>query len=135
MSKEYVTRRLAEIADEHRRRPPRRANTAAQTRKRNRIYDEYGCVVYVLAVGDLVKVGVAQDVAERIKALRCANPLIGEPAYVSRKLAFAYGLEARIHRTLKEFSVGGEWFRFDAAEAVALTERLEAEYDDVSYRG
>ena len=67
--------------------------------------------IYVIACGELVKIGVARDVKERWRTLATANPLIGEVLYSTRALTGATSIEREIHNDLRQFHARGEWFK------------------------
>jgi len=69
-------------------------------------------MVYIITDGELVKIGVAKNVENRLKGLQTAN---------GRKLRVVYvfdgnmGLEKALHRTFKEYKTiaANEWFKVD----------------------
>lgn len=78
--------------------------------------------VYLLRVGQKhYKVGVANNVYERVKSLQTSNPNVIE--IVSTKLVEeAYEIEHQFHDYLAQFKAEGgkEWFEMSAEQAVAL---------------
>lgn len=82
--------------------------------------------VYLIPAGRMVKVGVARDVANRWRGLRCGNPAIRPVAYESRPLDRATWVESQVHRELAAFRVRGEWFKCRIAVAIAAIKRWEA---------
>lgn len=78
--------------------------------------------VYLLRTqGDYYKVGIANDVAKRIKTLQTANPERIE-LVACRLVDLAEILERRIHSMLQEFAATGgkEWFKLTPAHALKV---------------
>lgn len=81
--------------------------------------------IYFIQSGDLVKVGMTNDVQQRLKAFRLASPrglyLRGTrevPALIANQT------EKQIYRALKDHAVGREWFRMQAKDARAVAEPI-----------
>jgi hypothetical protein len=85
---------------------------------------EYG-YVYAIQSLDLIKVGVAKDIAKRMEAMRLMNPHGCELLFYRRTYA-PYIFEKRMHELLADKAVGREWFRVTLAEvrAASKTARL-----------
>lgn len=64
--------------------------------------------VYVVTAGDRLKIGVASDVAKRVKQLRIGCPTI-EIAYESEPISNAFKVEKKLHKEFEAFSIGNEW--------------------------
>lgn len=86
--------------------------------------------VYVFAAGPLVKVGMSDvGVASRWQNIRCSNPLLEPPLYVSGALGdHARQAERRAHEILAPYHETGEWFRCDRELAVKTVKTIEKEY-------
>lgn len=70
------------------------------------------CFVYFITCGELMKIGVANNVPNRLKQLQTSNPLEMQIFHVipfhSRQEAFKE--EARLHSKYSICRVNGEWF-------------------------
>lgn len=75
---------------------------------------EYG-FVYAIKSLDLIKVGVAKDIAKRMNAMRLDNPHGCELLFYRRTYA-PYTFEKRMHELLAEKAAGREWFRVTLEE-------------------
>lgn len=68
----------------------------------------------------LLKVGVTQDPAKRVRAIRQGSPLPLKAAIFTpagnRKLA--HTIESSIHTVFRDRKTRGEWFRFDYSDAI-----------------
>lgn len=71
-----------------------------------------GSNLYVVADEEksVLKIGVANNINERIKKLRTGNHLNLEVIFEFNKLGH---LEKEIHRRFSEFRLTGEWFKYD----------------------
>lgn len=82
-------------------------------------------VLYFISCGDLVKIGIANDLEKRLTSLRAGNPEGLEVAAwrtVPRPLRLQ--VERRMHEHFAHLGVGREWFRgldMPAALKVAAT--------------
>lgn len=86
--------------------------------------NEYG-FVYAIQSLDLIKVGVAKNIARRLDTMRLLNPHGCELLFYRRTFA-PYTFESEMHRLLAEKAVGREWFRASLADvrAASQTARL-----------
>jgi hypothetical protein len=75
---------------------------------------DYG-FVYAIKSLDLIKVGVAKDIAARMHAMRLDNPHGCELLFYRRVYA-PYTFERRMHQLLADKAVGREWFRVTLEE-------------------
>jgi hypothetical protein len=76
--------------------------------------------VYIIAYGDLVKIGISCDPKRRLKDMLTGLP--DKKPYVARTRLLpnerdARSLERRLHRLFRERRVRGEWFRVTVAVA------------------
>jgi hypothetical protein len=71
--------------------------------------------VYGIKSLDLIKVGVAKNIDNRINDMRALNPHGCELVFY-RKVFAPYAFEKRMHELLAEKAVGREWFRVSVAE-------------------
>lgn len=71
--------------------------------------------VYAIKSLDLIKVGVAKDIAKRMNAMRLDNPHGCELLFYRRTYA-PYTFERRMHELLADKTVGREWFRVTLEE-------------------
>ena len=72
-------------------------------------------VYFIEAVGlDLVKIGFARDVAQRLTDLQCGSPVA---LRLLGTIPGGLGMELFFHKDLAEYRVRGEWF--------ALSDRLK----------
>jgi hypothetical protein len=91
--------------------------------------------VYGIKSIDLIKVGVAQDIEQRMHSMRLDNP--HELKLVFRRKSRApYTLERQMHRLLADKAVGREWFRctVEDVRAAAYTAKLETARIETVYR-
>ena len=65
--------------------------------------------VYVIRANQKYKVGVAERPEERFRTLQLGNP-DAELAYISEPISNAFKVEHLVHLSLKNFSIGREWF-------------------------
>lgn len=71
--------------------------------------------VYGIKSLDLIKIGVAKDIEERLEAMRLLNPHGCELVFY-RKTYAPFLFEKRMHELLADKAVGREWFRVTVAE-------------------
>lgn len=69
--------------------------------------------LYGIQSGLFIKVGVAQDIPQRLNTMNLYNP---HPCRViaRRQTPFAYAAEKRAHKALTPYAIGREWFTADA---------------------
>jgi len=76
------------------------------------IQNEPVCYVYYITDGLRVKVGIAKDVAKRVKVLQTGNggrlEVVHTIPFSSRALAFKK--EASLHKMYSSYRMHGEWF-------------------------
>lgn len=86
--------------------------------------------VYVFAAGPFVKVGMSDvGVTSRWHNIRCGNPLLEPPLYVSSPLGDrALQAERRVHELLSPYREGGEWFRCERSLAIDTVKAVEKEF-------
>ena len=78
--------------------------------------------LYVIEVGDRVKVGCSRNGASRVKDLLKVIGLPEARTFVSAGHADHYGAERVAHGLLSDRRLEGEWFSATFAEAVAAVE-------------
>lgn len=89
--------------------------------------------VYVISAGDdAVKVGLARDTLNRLKALQTGHY---RKLFISHQVGFttvdeAYAIERRAHRQLRAKRIEGEWFSVSADEAMSAIEQAIDGIDD-----
>jgi len=71
--------------------------------------------VYGIKSLDLIKIGVAKDIDERLAAMRLLNPHGCELVFYRRVYA-PFLFEKRMHELLADKAVGREWFRITVEE-------------------
>lgn len=92
--------------------------------------------VYVAedSAGQCCKIGMSDDPASRLGALRVANPRLNiVEVYGSFERTVALAIEQTAHSVLSSFAISGEWFQVSpdvAREAIEIAERF---HDDASY--
>lgn len=96
--------------------------------KRERpVSDPEAAFVYVVACGDLVKIGVSYDPVKRLQSLRTGMP--HRPYIVATRLLSkrkdAYALELRLHRLFHAHRSNGEWFRVNASVAAKALKNVQ----------
>lgn len=79
--------------------------------------------VYLIRYQDKYKIGVAKDVAQRIKQLN-GNIVPMELIAVSKPIKTAYSVEKDLHIEFDYYRVQGEWFELPQSEADRLAERI-----------
>jgi hypothetical protein len=82
--------------------------------------------VYIIACGDMVKIGVSKAPDERLKTLRTGMP---ETPYLVRTRLLpnrrdAYSLERRLHGLFRDHRTNGEWFRVPAQEVARAMSKV-----------
>jgi hypothetical protein len=77
--------------------------------------------VYGIQSGQFIKIGVATNVAQRMKAMRLLNP---HPLKIvlKRRLCAAFYCEKKMHEILAQKAVGREWFEVSVEEVLAAAE-------------
>lgn len=72
--------------------------------------------IYGIKSGDLIKIGVANNLDNRLREMRLLNP---HPVRVvlKRRVPNAFIIEREMHRILAEFAIGREWFKVDTRQA------------------
>lgn len=81
--------------------------------------------IYVFTAREFTKIGVAVDVERRWRALRCANPMLDRPLYVTPLIRRATDLELQIHKSLAAHRVKGtEWFTCTSDIVVQVVQDL-----------
>lgn len=85
--------------------------------------------LYIISAGRFenapVKIGVADDVQQRLTELQCGNheELYITAAIPCRSRRHAYGIETFLHKSFKKWRIRGEWF---SSKCVSLIpERLD----------
>ena len=68
--------------------------------------------IYILRGGDYVKVGIANDMEQRLKKLQTGNPFKLEILFITDLINNAFDLELFILNKYKEKAMYGEWFKF-----------------------
>ena len=71
--------------------------------------------LYMMECENKYKIGVSKDVSRRKNELD-NRPFPTRLICTSRLLEGAYGFEQELHNYLAEYSVGGEWYKFDEAK-------------------
>lgn len=78
---------------------------------------------YYLPISGLVKIGVSDDVEQRVKTLSTGCPEVGEVIHVIDD--FGFKAEKWLHKHFKELKVKGEWFRYcDEMRSIQLDDSL-----------
>lgn len=85
--------------------------------------------VYIFASGPFVKIGMSDaNVKARWAAIKCGNPLLEPPLYVTSPLGNQVeDAEKQAHAALAKYHEIGEWFRCDRDLAIAVVKRIEQE--------
>lgn len=65
--------------------------------------------LYVLRCGERLKIGVTQDIEQRILSLQTGNPDKIELEYIEERLN-PHKAEKFLHRHFQKHKVSGEWF-------------------------
>lgn len=85
--------------------------------------------VYLIQCGDsnYYKIGVSENVCERVKSLQMANPftlrLIIVASFGSQEAARSAETDA--HHSLRDSRIHGEWFELTPLQAAQLTLEME----------
>lgn len=66
--------------------------------------------VYILSCGDLIKIGVTNDIKQRLASLQTGNPVPIVLEYIEDKNQ-PYKVESYLHRTFNSYRIRGEWFK------------------------
>ena len=74
--------------------------------------------VYVIKMGDAIKIGASRDPAGRLDALQRIFKRNIEDSYVSDLLEDYFAVERAVHRALAEYRINGEWFILPVPDAV-----------------
>lgn len=82
--------------------------------------------IYVLTSGRRIKVGIARDLLKRVQALSAGAPgLLGIGGWRLVRTAVARSLEAAVHRRLRPYAIGREWFEgISYREALAVIDEV-----------
>jgi len=87
--------------------------------------------VYLIACGELHKIGIASDIAKRVAQMQTGNPL--PLTLVGHMKCSAPALvEANLHKTYEGKRASGEWFRLDRADVADILARFVAETNDAT---
>lgn len=65
--------------------------------------------LYILSCGDLIKIGVTNDIEQRIRTLQTGNPLPIILEHIETK-NHPYKIESYLHRIFAQYRIRGEWF-------------------------
>lgn len=76
-----------------------------------------GAHLYFIKCGEYIKIGRADNVAQRLSQLRAANPYDVELVYI---VEGAGDLEHSLHKQFKDRHHTGEWFRLNVCEIVSV---------------
>jgi len=71
----------------------------------------------------LIKVGVSQNVENRIKVLSKQGGFLIQNLFTTDPCSNAYEIERHVHKKLDESCVNGEWFSVSFDEAVDIVQR------------
>jgi hypothetical protein len=66
--------------------------------------------LYVVSCGELLKIGVTNDIDKRIKSLQTGNPFPIVLEYIEERYK-PHKAETFLHRSFQDRCVSGEWFR------------------------
>jgi len=66
--------------------------------------------LYILSCGDLLKIGVTNNIEERIKTLQTGNPQQIILEHIEQRNE-AYKIETYLHQQFQSFHVRGEWYK------------------------
>lgn len=93
--------------------------------------------VYLAKFGNMVKVGLTNDPAARLRTLQTGLPEALTMPYlvVLPKREQAVRLEKSLHRQMADRRVRGEWFRIDIEDAIAIAERSSGRMRPYAMRG
>jgi hypothetical protein len=67
--------------------------------------------LYFVLAGAKLKIGKADDIAQRLRALQTASP---EPLALVATMPGAFAQEAVLHARFKRLHIRGEWYRYEA---------------------
>jgi len=90
--------------------------------------------IYLLRNGASTKIGIADNVAKRIKSLQTGNPLPIEEVY-SMYTHSARAIEAYLHYTNKDKRLMGEWFNLSEDDVDGIISYLEDYVADMKWTG
>ena len=98
--------------------------------------DDVLMVVYVVAAGNFVKVGIAEDINARVQVLKTHCPLPVSVEFCSERMLRpkARELELDCHSRFSPFHSHGEWFQVSAKEVLAYLSGLGREDSPVQLR-
>jgi hypothetical protein len=91
--------------------------------------------LYFIESGEFVKVGIAEDLGRRLFTLQLGNPLVlkvGARRTIPRPLQRQ--VERLVHQALSEWSIGREWFRLSAKNAVRLADPIVKKANVTAYK-
>ena len=85
-------------------------SAGAQT---HRAHHDHACSVYLLKAGPDFKIGIAKNVAHRVKTLQTGNANVVRTVFTRRydERREAMGIEKSLHDEFRMFRSTGEWFR------------------------
>ena len=89
-------------------------------------------IIKSLADDGPIKIGKSNDPQKRLSTLQCAHPKKLEliKKYHFKSSSYTNKIEKKLHRMLKKYHVGGEWFSGDALkEAMFLCQGHKDFYD------
>ena len=77
--------------------------------------------LYLVRCNEFVKIGIAQDVSDRLATLQTGNPY---PLTLLDSFEFpnALQVESGLHKKFKKFLVQGEWLKFNDEQVEQATE-------------
>jgi len=74
--------------------------------------------VYVIKMGDAIKIGASRKPKSRIDALKRIFKRDIEVTYISEPLVDYFAVERAVHRALAEHRINGEWFILPVPDAI-----------------
>ena len=84
--------------------------------------------IYIISCGDLLKIGVTNDIDKRIKNLQTGNPKPLTLEFVQEKNN-PYKVENYLHIRLQKHRIKGEWFEGITVHDIRVQLMLCTEYD------
>lgn len=83
------------------------SNILKQQSKKRKKKDEF---LYILSCGDMIKIGVTNDITSRLSTLQTGNPIEIKLEYIEQRKE-AYKVEAYLHQMFSPYHIKGEWFK------------------------
>jgi hypothetical protein len=103
----------------------RRAAAEAEERRQTKQAAERQCVYVISSPGQPVKIGIAEDVRDRLQSLQVGFPWkLRVYFHVEAFGGLARKVERQCHALLADYRLSGEWFDYDPYAAAELVQEV-----------